>query len=140
MVRKEEGNRGSRPLSPSSPPEQPGRYIGGIFQIYYPLICYIGEREREREERAPLFLCWYYIFLLASVPRGGPPLPHMFTVLTACYIASSLFRHSLKEGQTRDFQNASLVHTASLALPHIFVGRGDRRLVNLRAPEFSIVR
>ena len=56
MVRKEGDRRRGRGWDGM---ELPGRYIGGIFQIYYPLICYIGGgREREEDRgRAPLFLC-----------------------------------------------------------------------------------
>ena len=42
MVRKEDPGAGG-----GEGMELPGRYIGGIFQIYYPLICYFGGRERE---------------------------------------------------------------------------------------------
>ena len=40
--------------------ELPGRYIGGIFQIYYPLICYLGGRERREGKReSSIIPLWY---------------------------------------------------------------------------------
>ena len=40
--------------------ELPGRYIGGIFQIYYPLICYIGGKKRGKEGEL------HYFFVVPS--------------------------------------------------------------------------
>ena len=89
--------------------ELPGRYIGGIFQIYYPLICYIGGgREREEERgRAPLFLCGT---LLREVRRlvhsYGEQWP--FYSLTHDFFALVFVPTLVKaEGQMRDFQNSS---------------------------------
>ena len=89
MVRKEERREGRGARDPASPRPLsrpsgraasrlglPGRYIGGIFQIYYPLICYIGEREREREgELHYFFVGSPMCFPPASFLRKGPPLP-----------------------------------------------------------------
>ena len=54
--------------------EQPGRYIGGIFQIYYPLICYIGERESSIISLLAVRTC---SSSFSSFKEGLPSSPHL---------------------------------------------------------------
>ena len=88
MVRKEERREGRGARDPASPRPLsrpsgraasrlglPGRYIGGIFQIYYPLICYIGEREKESSIISLLVVpCASPRF----VPSKGTSSPHSY--------------------------------------------------------------
>ena len=78
--------------------ELPGRYIGGIFQIYYPLICYIGGRKREERRKEGEL---HYFFVVPSYVKFVGSFIHtescgLYIHLHTTSLPLFLFRHSLR--------------------------------------------
>ena len=71
--------------------ELPGRYIGGIFQIYYPLICYIGGKEGELHY---FFVVPSYVKFVGSFIHTGSS--GLYIHLHTTSLPLFLFRHSLR--------------------------------------------
>ena len=106
MVRKEEDRRRGREGGRDGM-ELPGRYIGGIFQIYYPLICYIGggrERRKEGELHYFFVVLPHVKFVGSSIHTGNSGL---CIDLHSTSLALFLFRHSLGRRVRREISKIS---------------------------------
>ena len=99
--------------------ELPGRYIGGIFQIYYPLICYIGGREGRKEgELHYFFVVPSYVKFVGSFIHTGSS--GLYIHLHTTSLPLFLFRHSLRRRGRCEIFPKFFVGAASL----ILVGHG----------------
>ena len=89
--------------------ELPGRYIGGIFQIYYPLICYFGGREERRKEGELhyFFVVPSYVKFVGSFIHTGSSEWPLYSLTHDFFALVFVPTLVTTEGEMRDFQNSS---------------------------------